>query len=210
MKKMLWSGIALMLCLLLFAGCGIKEPAKKVISPLPQTLDPANLTDCTVAISFEKGNAYIDDNGKMQMKVKVHVYDFYAAADIEALKAGDRIMRLGEEIEITDLERLASGLVRINGGVEKGGFELFSEGDEVFYESGMSDVRAHYEIGEVTLPVSDAFLYRDESDLENVKEYSAADFLADKEGLRYNFTPHNTILVIRNGEAATLQKRYTP
>lgn len=210
MKKMLWSGIALVLCFLLFAGCGIKEPANKVVSPLPQTLDITNLTDCTLAVSLEKGDVYVDDNGKMQMKARVYVYDFYDAADITSLGAGDTIERLGEEIEITDVERLESGLVRINGGVEKGGFELFSEGDGVFYESGMSDVRAHYEIGEASFPVSDAFLCRDESNPEDVKEYSGGDFLTDAAGISYHFTPHNTILVIQNGEAHMMQKRYTP
>ena len=83
MKKTLSILLAMILCFAVLAGCSseTKETAPEakteteetkvtVISPLPETLDIDNLDNCTVAVSFEKGDAYVDDNGKMMMDLK--------------------------------------------------------------------------------------------------------------------------------------------
>ena len=222
MKKTLSIILALILALGLFAGCKkgtengenkeiqeIKE--NKVISPLPETLDIKTLDNCTVAVALDKGDAFVDDNGKMVMKIKAFSYELYDMVDIAELKAGDVIKRLNEEIEITELERLDTGLVRINGGEEKGGFDLTSNDSTVYYEIGMNDVKNYYELGEITLPVSDEFEYVDESDLDSEAEiYYPGDFLTEDAGLIYNFNPNNTSIVIENGVIIRMTKVYTP
>ncbi len=84
-------------------------PVAKTVSPLPITIDMNNLTDCTVAVSFEKGNAFIDDSGKPQLKVKIYTYDLYDMVDIGMLAVGDTILLRGKEVPVTDLVRTESG-----------------------------------------------------------------------------------------------------
>ena len=183
----------------------------KTIAPLPSTIDIDNLEDCTVSVSLEKGDAYVDDSGKMVMKLKVYTYDLYDMVDIASLKENDVIIRLDEEVKVTEVKRLDSGLVSINGGEENGGFDLISNDDTVYYEIGMSDVKAYYELGEATIPVSTEFEYIDESEIDSeAKKYYPGDFLTDDAGIEYNFSPNNTSVVIEDGYIIKMNKTYMP
>ena len=215
MKKTLSVILTLILSVGLIAGCnsqtGKEENNAKVINPLPETLDVNALDNCTVAVSLEKGNAYVDDSGKMVMDVTVYSYELYDMVDVSTLEENDVIVRKDEEVTITELERLDSGLVRINGGEENGGFDLVSNDSTVYYETGMNDIKAYYEIGMVTLPVSDEFEYIDESVLDSeAKTYYPGDFLTDDAEIEYNFTPNNTSIVIENGTIIKMNKVYMP
>ena len=151
MKKTLSVILTLILSVGLIAGCnsqtGKEENNAKVINPLPETLDVNALDNCTVAVSLEKGDVYVDDNGKMVMNLTVYSYELYDMVDIASLKENDVIVRKDEEVTITEVERTDSGLVRINGGEENGGFDLISNDSTVYYETGMNDIKAYYEIG---------------------------------------------------------------
>ena len=215
MKKTLSIILTLILSVGLFAGCnsqtGKEENNAKVINPLPETLNVNALDNCTVAVSLEKGDAYVDDNGKMVMNLTVYSYELYDMVDIASLKENDVIVRRNEEVTITELERTDSGLVRINGGEENGGFDLVSNDNTVYYESGMNDIKAYYELGKITLPVSVDFRYIDESEPEKeAKTYYPGDFLTDYAGLEYNFTPNNTTVVIEDGVIIAMNKVYMP
>lgn len=230
MKKTLLVILVLILSLALFAGCSTEtpnvegtktEPAAveetkaeetkgNIINPLPETLDINNLYDCTVSASLEKGDAYVDDSGKMVMKLKVYSYEMYDMADIASLKENDVIVRQNKEVTVTKIERLDSGLVRINDGEENGGFDLISNDSTVYYEIGMNDAKAYYELGEVTLPVSTEFMYFDESDPNGeATEYYPGDFLIDS-GIEYNFNPNNTLVLIEDGVVIEMHKFYNP
>ena len=217
MKRTLSIILAVVLSLGILAGCGAKtetenkEPNVNVISPLPETLDINALDNCTVSVSLKKGGAYVDDSGKMIMDVIVYSYELYDMVDIASLRENDVIIRKNEEVIVTELERLDSGLVRINGGEENGGFDLFSNDSTVYYESGMNDIKAYYELGNITLPVSDEFKYIDESDLDaEAKIYYPGDFLTDDADIEYNFSPNNTSIVIENGAIIKMNKVYMP
>ena len=215
MKKTLSIILTLILSVGLLAGCnsqtGKEENNAKVINPLSETLDVNALDNCTVAVSLEKGDAYVDDNGKMVMNLTVYSYELYDMVDIASLKENDVIVRRNEEVTITELERTDSGLVRINGGEENGGFDLVSNDNTVYYESGMNDIKAYYELGKITLPVSVDFRYIDESEPEKeAKTYYPGDFLTDYAGLEYNFTPNNTTVVIEDGVIIAMNKVYMP
>ena len=217
MKKTLSIILAVVLSLGMLAGCGTKteteskEPNVNIISPLPETLDINALDNCTVAISLENGGVYVNDSGKMVMDVTVYSYELYDMVDIASLKENDVILRKNEEVKVTEVELLETGLVRINGGEENGGFDLVSNDSTVYYESGMNDIKAYYELGSVTLPVSDEFEYVDESDLDaDAKKYFAEDFLKDDSGIEYNFSPNNTSIVIENGTIIKMNKTYMP
>ena len=215
MKKTLSVILTLILSVGLIAGCnsqtGKEANNAKVINPLPETLDVNALDNCTVAVSLEKGNAYVDDSGKMVMDVTVYSYELYDMVDISTLEENDVIVRQNKEVKITGLERTDSGLVRINGGEENGGFDLVSNDNTVYYESGMNDAKAYYELGKATIPVSVDFRYFDESEPEKEeKSYYPGDFLTDDAGIEYNFTPNNTSIVIENGYIIRMNKVYMP
>lgn len=237
MKKMLSIILALTLCLVLAAGCAAPadnaeapkattEPTEPIepetaeqsdeitgdiISPLPETLDINNLDDCMVSVSLEKGDAYVDDTGKMQMKLKVYSYELYDMIDVAELSEGDGIIRQGETVKVSSIETLDGGLIRINGGEENGGFDLASNDSTVYYEVGMNDAKAYYELGEATLPVSTEFRYSDESNPDTEATiYYPGDFLTDAAGIDYNFIPNNTSVVIENGTIIKMNKVYMP
>lgn len=223
MKKILALILGSLLAVCLFASCNAKPEAApvenkpednnnvKVVSPLPASIDMDALDNCTVAVSLEEGGAYVDDEGKMVMDVTVYAYDLYDMVDIASLAENDVIVRLGEEVKVASIERLDTGLININGGEENGGFSLISNDSTVYYEVGMSDIKAYYELGKATLPVFDEFTYTDESNLgAEPAEYFAGDFLAEGVITEYNFNPNNTSIVIQDGYIVAMKKVYTP
>ena len=222
MKKTLSIILAVILSLGMLAGCTTQkeqenneeitsvEENANVVYPLPETLNVEALDNCTVPVSLEKGSAYVDDSGKMVMDVTVYSYEVYDMVDIASLKENDTIVRKNEEVKITEIERLDTGLVRINGGEENGGFDLASNDSGVYYEIGMNDIKAYYELGKATIPVSDEFEFVDESDIEaDAKQYFAGDLLTESE-IVYDFTPYNTSIVIENGTVIKMNKVYMP
>lgn len=187
----------------------IKESA--VITPLPVTIDITRLEDCMVAISLEKGDFYRDKTGAVMMDVTVFVYDLYDMIDISLMKEGDTILRGQDEILISSIERKESGLVLINGGLDKGGFELYTEENTVYYEKGYSDTKSYYELGKVTLPVSPDFIYTDASDLDkDAVIFGTEDFLKDASGIDYHFNANNTTIQIEKGYVTAMTRVYVP
>lgn len=190
----------------------VQENQKPIlVEPLPITVDLVNLDDCTLAISLDKGNVYIDKSGAAQMDVTVYVYDLYDMVDISRLKEGDTILLRQEEVVVSSVERKDNGAVLINGGLDVGGYELFTTGNTVYYERGYSDTKFYYELGKVTLPVSPEFIYNDASDLDkDAVIYHISDFLENSAEIAYYFKPNNTTITIQDGVVVEMSRIYTP
>ena len=189
------------------------ETAKetKVISPLPTTIDMNALDSCTLAVSFEKGDAYVDETGAMQLNVTVYTYDLYDMVDIATLNVGDTIVIQGNEVLVESLETLASGLLFINGGMENGGYDFWHDDSGVYFENGFNDVKSYYPLGKATIRVSADFEFVDSSDLEKgAVTYYPGDFLTDNAGILYNFSPNNTSIVVEGGQVIRMTRIYTP
>ena len=180
-----------------------------VIRPLPDTTMD-NLQDATIAVSFEEGDVYVDDTGKLQMEAKIYTYDKYDMVDIAMLKVGDTIVTHAGEVKVTALERSAAGTVYVNGGLDNGGFDLVTDDCGVFFETGYSDVKSWYQVGEATIRVSVDFKGLDTSnpDAGEVVLYPGS-FLVG-EVSNYDFTPHNTTIRIENGQVMELTRVYMP
>ena len=228
MKKLL---VLLMICCMCTA-CGTKEDAVEVpeqaveaveeekeevteeaakISPLPTTIDMNALDNCTLAVSFEEGDAYVDDTGAMQLDVTVYTYDLYDMVDIANLKAGDIIVIQGNEVAVETVETLESGLVFINGGMENGGYDLWHNDSGVYFEHGYNDAKSYYAMGEATIRVSTEFEFVDSSDLDKGEvTYYPGDFLTDNAGILYHFVPNNTSIVVEGGQIIQMTRIYTP
>lgn len=182
-----------------------------IISPLPVTIDINKLDNCTVAISLEQGDAYVDDTGAMQMDVTVYTYDLYDMVDIASLKEGDVIIIREQEVPVTNLERNELGLVIINGGEENGGYDFYTDNSGVYFEMGFNDAKAYYPLGEATIRVSADFEFYDSSDLAaGEKMFYPGDFLIDDAGIRYDFNANNTTIVIEEGQIIQMNRIYTP
>lgn len=228
MKKL----IAILLLCALCTACGTKEetaPAAQetettaaeeetaetaeaaTISPLPSTVDMEALDNCTLAVSFEEGDAYVDDEGIMQLDVTVYDYDLYDMVDIASLKEGDTIVIRGEDVVVESLETLETGLLYINGGIENGGYDFWHNESGVYFESGMSDAKSYYELGKATIRVSADFEFVDSSDPDQGEvAFYPGDFLTEDAGIVYNFTPNNTSIVVEDGQIINMARVYTP
>ena len=72
-------------------------------------------------------------------------------------------------------------------------------------------MKSYYPLGDATIRVSADFEFTDASDLDKGEIiYYPGDFLTDKAGIVYHFTPHNTSIVIENGQITHMTRRYTP
>ena len=207
MKKVLSVLLVLVMICCMFTACGTDEPAVEgaKIAPLPVSIDMNALDNCTLAVSFEEGDAYVDDNGAMQLDVTVYTYDLYDMVDIAALKEGDTIVIRDEEVAVESLETLESGLIFINGGMENGGYDLFTDESGVYFEHGFGDAKSYYPVGEATIRVS--------ADFEGVDEngeilYYPGSFLTDQYGVVYDFTPYNTSIVVEGGQIIQMIRTY--
>lgn len=188
-----------------------EAPVFSGVRPLPVTLDIADLDNCTVAVSLDKGDAYVDDTGIMQMELTVFTYDLYDIVDIATLSGGDTILIRGKEVIVEALDRAENGDVRINGGLDMGGYELRTDENTVYYEIGYSDVKFWQSLGSVTVPVSGDFLYTDRSDLDaEPKTFYPGDFLVDYGLFDYAFFPDNTTVTIENGYIISMERVYVP
>lgn len=187
----------------------VTEDSASTVYPLPDTTMDS-LDNATFAISLEDGDAYVDDTGIMRMDVKVYTYDRFDMVDIAGLKAGDTIVTHSGDVKVSSVERNTFGTVLINGGLDEGGIELFSNDGGVYFESGYSDIKSWYEVGEVTLRVSADMEFRDNIDLDKGEQiYYAGSFLVG-EVTDYHFTPHNTTIRTENGQIVSMERVYTP
>jgi hypothetical protein len=179
------------------------------ITPLPDTT-MENLTDAILSISLDEGDAYVDDQGRMQMDLKIYTYDKYDMVDIANLKVGDTVVRHSGEVKVISKEKNEAGTISINGGLENGGFDLVTDDCGIFYETGFNDVKNWYEIGEATIRVSVDFKGIDNADLEQGEVILyPGDFLIGAV-TNYDFTPYNTTIRVEDGQIIEMNRVYTP
>lgn len=180
----------------------------KTILPLPDTT-MENLTDAILPVSLEQGDAYVDDEGILQMDVTIYAYDKYDMVDVAMLEVGDTIVGYAGEVEVTSIERNEAGTVMINGGLEAGGFDLVTEDNGVFFELGYNDAKNWYEIGTATLRVSADMTGSDNADPDLGATFYPGDFLNGSIE-NFHFTPHNTIVRVEGGQIVEMNRRYVP
>ena len=179
------------------------------ITPLPDTT-MENLTDAILSVSLDEGDAYVDDQGRMQMDLKIYTYDKYDMVDIANLKVGDTVVRHSGEVKVVSKEQSETGTISINGGLENGGFDLVTDDCGIFYETGFNDVKNWYEIGEATIRVSADFKGIDNADLEQGEVIIyPGDFLIGAV-TNYDFTPYNTTIRVEDGQIVEMNRVFTP
>lgn len=179
------------------------------VSPMPAALDMNDLDNCTLAVSLKEGDAYVDDEGAMQMKLTVYTFDRYDMVDIAQLKDGDVLTIDGQEIAVASVERSEQSGVLVNGGLENGGYTLRTEEDGTFFVSLENDAKSWHALGEATIRVSQDFLFTDNAQQPPVTYYPG-DFLVEGTGIDYDFTPNNTTVTIENGRIIAMNRVFVP
>lgn len=222
MKKMMRMG--LLFVLLLIVGTNMQEgnvlpyeayaeaaqsETAVTILPLPDaTME--NLTDAILSVSFQEGDVYLDDTGKLQMAVKIYTYDQYDLVDISLLQAGDILVTHTGEVEVVSVESMIGGIIVNNGGSEAGGLTLIPDECGVYYAADVNGNKSWYQIGEATIRVSVDFQGYDQADPEQSKIiFYPGSFLVN-EVTNYNFTPYNTTIRIEAGQVVELHRTYIP
>lgn len=218
MKKLC---LALSLCLLL-AGCTVKnepvtlpapEPATKPvvqtswIQPLPETVDLENPGSCTLSVALAEGDLFEDGTGAVQMKLTVYDYDRYGAADVAALRVGDTITIDGENVVVTELNVNEYGTVDINGGLDGDGYSLTTYDDTTYHRLLENDAKDYHELGTITVPVDESFVYTDMS-TEKPAVYTVSDLLSGK--AEYSFFAQNTTVRLEDGRAVEMTRVFVP
>lgn len=182
------------------------EEADERVKPLPDAIDAANLTDATVAASFDE-SAIETQDGKTYLTLQVYDYDRYDMVDISKLAEGSVIVAAGKDMTVDAVEEDGK-LVLINGGLTKGGMTLTTDDDGVYYELGVNDVKCYQEKGEVKLPLSENFTLTDDSDPVNPNQTYGADQLSEL--VSGGFTASNTLVTIENGEITAIVRSVAP
>ena len=184
------------------------EPSK-ILAPLPDTT-MENLTDAILAVSLEEGGAYVDDEGKMQMDLKIHSYDKYGMADVADLKVGDIIFGHSGAVTVTSIQRNEGGTIAINGGLNGGGFDLVTDETGVFYERGYNNAMNWYEVGTATIRVSADFEGIDKAEPEKGEIILYPGSFLVGEITNYNFVPHNTTVRVEEGQSVEMTRIFMP
>lgn len=212
----------LLMCLVL-TGCGMKAEAPAVtaepeVTEIPEALSQqvvpllrsADTINGTLHVSLNEGAVYVNENDMPEMRVTFYDYELYDAVAMNALKQGDSILRLGQEVPVNSIGKDENGDIIINGGLDEGG-HVFRPGDGgTYYEISYNDARVYAPAGELILPVADEFCFVDKSDLDKEPQsYYLDTFFVD--GLfTWYFSPSNTTIQLDNGVVASMERVYIP
>ncbi len=185
------------------------------------TVDPIEIDESVDNLlngdSSYKVHASLTDVGDSGVTLEVYSYDAYEQDDINNLKVGDVIRTHdGMTNELTDmtietLEHNENDDVVINGGIEEGGVELWTDRG-VYRTVSMDGYPVYYEVGTVTLPLADDVTIEDssaESTASAIITTGAADaeaYIASDD----NWTVYNTTFFIQNGQVFDIQRVWVP
>lgn len=185
-----------------------KVPA--VISPLASALDLNALDDCTFAAVFKSSDVSANSGGTAEIRMTVCDYEKYDMTDIARLASGDTIVVNGDSVAVTKVEQSGSDII-INGDTGENCFTLHTDSDGVYYIYDEEAGPNYYELGEVTLPLGDNFIFTDNSDPRNQgRQMAAADFLSAMQSSFTSFSASNTAVRTEAGKIVELTKQYMP
>lgn len=180
------------------------------VSPLATAIDTTALADGTYAVSFVASDA-ATDNGTVQLNVTVYDYEHFSADAIENLKAGDTLIIDGNSVVVDTVEQNGDIIICVNGGLEQGGYDLSKDEDGTYFESLMDIGKNYTALGQVALPLSQDFVFTDNSDLEKQNvQYSAEELINLLNDDTQYFNALNTTATVKNGEITALERIYMP
>ena len=194
---------------------GVVEPVGRfTIEDVTKTPDTITFVSADIASEVKDGT----------VTARIYSYDAYEKADIDALKAGDKI-RLHEEymtgnqfaeVEVTSIEKNDPyHTVTINGGIEQeGGLDLIlMDGSEYYRTITFDDYPVYYEVGETELSLADDVVLKDSSadpQADAVETTGAQAVAAAINADPDNWTVYNTTLVVQDGKIVEVRRIWVP
>ena len=194
---------------------GVVEPVGSfTIEDVTKTPDTITFVSADIASEVKDGT----------VTARIYSYDAYEKADIDALKAGDKI-RLHEEymtgnqfaeVEVTSIEKNDQyHTVTINGGIEQeGGLELILMDGSGYYRTiTFDDYPVYYEVGETELSLADDVVLKDSSadpQADAVETTGAQAVAAAINADPDNWTVYNTTLVVQEGKIVEVRRIWVP
>lgn len=194
---------------------GVVEPVGSfTIEDVTKTPDTITFVSADIASEVKDGT----------VTARIYSYDAYEKADIDALKAGDKI-RLHEEymtgnqfaeVEVTSIEKNDQyHTVTINGGIEQeGGLDLIlMDGSEYYRTITFDDYPVYYEVGETELSLADDVVLKDSSadpQADAVETTGAQAVAAAINADPDNWTVYNTTLVVQEGKIVEVRRIWVP
>ena len=194
---------------------GVVEPVGSfTIEDVTKTPDTITFVSADIASEVKDGT----------VTARIYSYDAYEKADIDALKAGDKI-RLHEEymtgnqfaeVEVTSIEKNDPyHTVTINGGIEQeGGLELIlMDGSEYYRTITFDDYPVYYEVGETELSLAEDVVLKDSSadpQADAVETTGAQAVAAAIKADPDNWTVYNTTLVVQEGKIVEVRRIWVP
>lgn len=194
---------------------GVVEPVGSfTIEDVTKTPDTITFVSADIASEVKDGI----------VTARIYSYDAYEKADIDALKAGDKIRLHVEymtgnqyaEVEVTSIERNDDyHTVTINGGMEQaGGLDLIlTDGSEYYRTMTFDDYPVYYEVGEAELSLANDVVLKDSSADPQAEavETTDADAVADAINADPdNWTVYNTTLVVQDGKILEVHRIWVP
>lgn len=184
-----------------------------VLKPMNNWLDIDNVSDATIPAGFW-GKSLKEKDGKLTLDVEIYSEDIFDAVDVSMLEEGSTIVLGGEPQLVMTKEEGKDGY-DINGGLEKGGFELVSNGGGTYRYRGFDDISSFTYDGSRTFPVSEKCVFTDSFDLERgeqkVEYKDLLYYMEDvSETSRDFFNPYNTKIVVEDGKITEIVRWYRP
>ena len=131
-----------------------------------------------------------------------HPYDKLQIIRTKILCEGN----FSEEIEVEQLEKLDTGLIFINGGLEMGVYDLYTNENGVYFETLMNDYKVFRDLGEVEFKISPNFVFIDNMDLDNIgKTYSLEDLFKENSEIDFFFNEFNMTEFTKEDFVGSLQ-----
>lgn len=194
---------------------GVVEPVGSfTIEDITKTPDTITFVSADIASEVKDGT----------VTARIYSYDAYEKADIDALKAGDKIRLHVEymtgnqyaEVEVTSIEKNDPyHTVTINGGIEQeGGLDLIlMDGSEYYRTITFDDYPVYYEVGETELSLADDVVLKDSSadpQADAVETTGAQAVAAAINADPDNWTVYNTTLVVQEGKIVEVRRIWVP
>lgn len=184
----------------------------KVIKPNPYSVDVNNVPDGIYPASFISDDIS-DTDGKYKVSATIFTEDTYDIVDIGTMAEGDVLVVDGRLYVVNSINKLNSGLMDINGGIEEGGTSLISmEDSNCYVYSGFNDIRTYTNHGKADLELSNELKLTDNGDPAESKEYSGTEAIEQLKEIAkdYYISEHNLRIQIENGVVTEVNRYFMP
>ena len=199
--------------LALFLGAGLlcactEEPRYQCIAPLPPAYSLDSFDDVIVPADFSLDDF---DWESSNLTLTVLSMDLYDAVQVSQMKPGDTLVYRGEKMLVSEVEQ-EDAILTVNKGLYEGGAWLTPHGGGVYRAVESSDYATYTELGSVSLPIDEGFVFidcgEDYNDPSDTITSCHRQYMESK--VNRNFWPGNTDVRIVQGKVVSVHRRWTP